>query len=82
MGSSYEKFMLLVKVICNDTTPENPLTANQIISRMAKEGLTISRKRFPNYIQYMNACGLRVGQRRAPEQSGAPMLFWYESGWI
>lgn len=76
---NYGIFMTLLKILCNETAPDDPMTIKQFLTRMREEGTPITEKTVYRYFDAMRDGGVIVGKRKKNYPYNE---YWYESGWI
>ena len=80
--SNYARFLVLIRILVDETRKEEPMSRAKIIRRCEEEGAAMNEQTFSTYLRHMAEGGIIIARKLPPGKDRGSFLYWYERGWI
>lgn len=78
----YVRFLVLLRVLVNETRKGEPLSRAEIIRRCKEGGAEITEFMFNKDLRRMKEAGIVIRHETEVARMGSRNLYWYDEGWI
>ena len=82
VSSNYARFLVLLRVLVDETRKDEPMSMVDIQKRLQEYGAYLDEKTILRHIEYMEEGGVLIARRLPDKKQRGSYLYWYEDGWV